>query len=335
LRIAGKRVLVTGGAGFIGSHLVELLSNSNQVTVLDDFSVGAEANLAGVVPAPGVVRADVRDRATLEKVVGEVDVIFHLAVVCLRVSIPDPMAAHLVNDLGTLNLLLAARNSAVQRFVYVSSSEVYGSATVTPMHESHPLDPMTPYAASKLAGEAYSLSFHRTYGFPSMVVRPFNAYGPREHASGPSGEVIPRFVGRAMAGRPLIVFGDGLQTRDFTWVGDTARGILMAAECDALVGGCVNIARGEEVSVLRIAELVHRLVGTRPALEHQIERPGDVRRHIAGVERARSMFGFSAQVGIEEGLERYIAWVRSTSDGGVPGIEEEEARNWQLAAVSA
>ena len=124
-------------------------------------------------------------------------------------------------------------------------------------------------AAAKLAGEAYALSFHRTYGFPTTVVRPFNVYGPREHADGPSGEVIPRFVARALAGRPLVVFGDGLQTRDFTWVGDTVRGILMAAECDALVGGCVNIARGEDVSVLRIAELVQRLAGTRTPIEHQ------------------------------------------------------------------
>jgi len=334
MKIVGKRVLVTGGAGFVGSHLVDLLSHSNQVTVLDDFSVGERENLAAAVRPPRVVTADIRDRGALDEVVRDVDVIFHLAVVCLRVSIPDPMASHLVNDLGTLNLLLAARDSAVQRFVYVSSSEVYGSAKRTPMDESHPLNPMTPYAAAKLAGEAYALSFHRTYGFPTTVVRPFNVYGPREHADGPSGEVIPRFVARALAGRPLVVFGDGLQTRDFTWVGDTVRGILMAAECDALVGGCVNIARGEDVSVLRIAELVQRLAGTRTPIEHQADRPGDVRRHVAGVQRARSMLGFSATVGIDEGLSRYIEWVRSAPPRGVSAPEEEEARNWQFASAS-
>ena len=334
MKIVGKRVLVTGGAGFVGSHLVDLLSHSNQVTVLDDFSVGERENLAAAVRPPSVVTADVRDRGALDDVVRDVDVIFHLAVVCLRVSIPDPMASHLVNDLGTLNLLLAARDSAVQRFVYVSSSEVYGSAKRTPMDESHPLNPMTPYAAAKLAGEAYALSFHRTYGFPTTVVRPFNVYGPREHADGPSGEVIPRFVARALAGRPLVVFGDGLQTRDFTWVGDTVRGILMAAECDALVGGCVNIARGEEVSVLRIAELVQRLAGTRTPIEHQADRPGDVRRHVAGVQRALSMLGFSATVGIDEGLSRYVEWVRSAPGRRVSAPEEEEARNWQFASAS-
>src|SRR5712664_819803 len=239
VKIEGKRVLVTGGAGFVGSHLVDLLGRSNQVTVL---------------------KADVRDRASLEAAVKQSDVIFHLAVVCLRVSIPDPMASHLVNDLGTLNLLLAARDSPVQRFIYVSSSEVYGSARRVPMDEEHPLNPTTPYAAGKLAGESYALSFHRTYGLPATVVRPFNIYGPREHADGPSGEVIPRFVARALAEKPLVVFGDGLQTRDFTWVGDTVRGILMAAECDELVGDRVNIARGREVRILDIAGLVRELV---------------------------------------------------------------------------
>src|SRR5213593_346242 len=197
MKIGGKRVLVTGGAGFVGSHLVDVLARSNDVTVLDDLSVGRAANLEDTPGPVRVVRADIRDREAINSTVREAEVIVHLAVVCLRVSISDPMASHLVNDLGTLNLLLAAQDSSVERFVYVSSSEVYGSAKRTPMDESHPLNPMTPYAAAKLAGEAYALSFHRTYGFPTTVVRPFNVYGPREHADGPSGEVIPRFVARA------------------------------------------------------------------------------------------------------------------------------------------
>ncbi len=186
MKIAGKRVLVTGGAGFVGSHLVDLLAPANEVTVLDDMSVGTPSNLSSS-PHVNVLTA-----------------------------IPDPMASHLVNDLGTLNLLLAARDSSLQRFVYVSSSEVYGSAMRVPMDEQHPLNPATPYAAAKLAGEAYALSFHRTYGVPATVVRPFNVYGPREHVDGTSGEVIPRFVARAMADKPLVVFGDGLQRRSVT-----------------------------------------------------------------------------------------------------------------------
>ncbi len=333
MKIEGKRVLVTGGAGFIGSHLVELLAPSNQVTVLDDFSVGTRDNLSSS-PNVEVIRGDVRDREGLDAAVKRSDVIFHLAVVCLRVSISDPMTSHLVNDLGTLNLLLAARESPVQRFVYISSSEVYGTAKRAPMDEEHPLNPVTPYAAAKLAGEAYSQSFHRTYGLPVTVVRPFNVYGPREHADGPSGEVIPRFVARASANKPLVVFGDGLQTRDFTWVGDTVRGIVMAAECDDLVGDCVNIARGQEVSVLRIAQLVQELLGSRSPIQHHADRPGDVRRHLAGVERARSLIGFAASVGIEEGLTRYVDWLRSLPQKPSTDLESEEARNWQLAAAT-
>jgi UDP-glucose 4-epimerase len=335
VKIEGKRVLVTGGAGFVGSHLVDLLAaRSNQVTVLDDMSVGTTENLSQS-PKVTLLKADVRDRASLEAAVKESDVIFHLAVVCLRVSIPDPMASHLVNDLGTLNLLLAARESQVQRFVYVSSSEVYGSARRVPMDEEHPLNPTTPYAAGKLAGESYALSFHRTYGLPATVVRPFNIYGPREHADGPSGEVIPRFVARALAEKPLVVFGDGLQTRDFTWVGDTVRGIVMAAECDELVGDCVNIACGREVRILDIARLVRELVGTRSPIQHQAERPGDVRRHIAGVERARSLLGFAANVSIEEGLARYVNWVRSLPQQHSSALEAQEARNWKPAIAAS
>jgi len=332
VKIEGKRVLVTGGAGFVGSHLVDLLAKTNEVTVLDDMSVGSRSNLSSS-PDVNVLEADVRDRAGIEAAVKQADVIFHLAVVCLRVSIPDPMASHLVNDLGTLNLLLAARDSSVRRFVYVSSSEVYGTAVHVPMDEEHPLNPATPYAAAKLAGEAYTLSFHRTYGLPATVVRPFNMYGPREHADGPSGEVIPRFVARAMAGKPLVVFGDGLQTRDFTWVGDAVRGILMAAECDELVGDRINIACGHEVSVLDVARLVQDSLGTRLAILHQAERPGDVRRHLAGVERARSQLGFAAAVEIGEGVARYVDWVRSLPQPAGSRLEAQEARNWQLAAA--
>jgi UDP-glucose 4-epimerase len=335
VKIEGKRVLVTGGAGFIGSHLVDRLASTNQVTVLDDFSVGDEQNLTRSRRRIKVLRADVRDPASVRVAIKGADVVFHLAVVCLRATIGEPLSGHLVNDFGTLNLLMAARESNVERFVYVSSSEVYGSALHAPMDEDHPLNPMTPYAASKLAGEAYALSFHRTYGLPAMVVRPFNAYGPREHLDGPSGEVIPRFVAWAMAGRPLVVFGDGLQTRDFTWVTDTVRGIVLAAECDELIGGRVNIARGQEVSVLRVAHLVQEIVGRRVSIQHLAERPGDVRRHFSGVKRAQELLGFSARVGIEEGIASYIDWARTMREQGLGGANGVEVWNWQTAAATA
>lgn len=325
MRIQGKRVLVTGGAGFIGSHLVEVLAADNDVTVVDDLSVGSLDNIAHV-PSVRFIEGDVRVRSTIDQPVAEADVVFHLAVVCLRASIPDPMGTHLVNDLGTLNLLMAARAHRVERFVYCSSSEVYGTAERPAMDEGHPLNPTTPYAASKLAGEVYSLSFERTYGLPVTVVRPFNSYGPREHAEGFSGEVIPRFVRWALAGQPLQIFGDGRQTRDFTWVGDTVRGIKTAAEHDPLVGRVVNIARGEEVQILRVADLVRELVAPVP-LEHRDPRPGDVRGQHADVRLAREELGFEAGVGIEEGLRRYVEWVRTQpASSPAPG---EGSANWQ------
>jgi UDP-glucose 4-epimerase len=333
LLIKNKRILVTGGAGFIGGHLVDVLARDNQVTVLDDFSVGSEENL-GRTGRVAIVHADVRDRNAMRAAVQKADVVFHLATVCLRVSLSDPMRTHLVNDLGTLEVLLAARDCGVQRFVYVSSSEVYGSARWTPIDEDHPTFPTTPYGASKLAGEAMTFSFQHTYGLPAVVVRPFNTYGPRSHMDGPSGEVIPRFVRRALANRPLVVFGDGLQTRDFTWIEDTVRGIVLAAGCDELVGDCVNIARGEETSVLRLAELITRRTASRAPMVHLDGRPGDVRRQRANPDRARDVLGFDAEVGIEEGVGRYIDWVKSRPDHGA-GSRGGEVTNWAPTAASS
>jgi UDP-glucose 4-epimerase len=334
MRIEGRRVLVTGGAGFIGSHLVDRLARNNDVTVLDDFSVGSIDNLRDVPRSVKVLRGDIRDAATVALAVARAQVVFHLAVACLRASIADPIGSHEVNALGTLNLLMASRASrALERFIYVSSSEVYGTALRPTVDENHPLKPTTPYAASKLAGESYTLSFCRTYGLRAMVVRPFNAYGPREHVEGPSGEVIPRFVARAMTGKPLVVFGDGLQTRDFTWVEDTVRGIILAAECDALLSDVVNIGRGEEVSILRVAHLVQEFLGCQLPIEHREPRPGDVRKHLCDTTRARSVLGFTAQVGIEEGLARYIAWARAFAQRGQATVDDVEVVNWRLEAV--
>ncbi len=329
MRLQGKRILVTGGAGFIGSHLAEDLSHDNEVTVLDDFSVGRESNLADFMGRVRVIRYDITDTSRLTSIMRSIDVVFHLAVVCLRVSIPDPVRSHMVNDVGTLNLLMAARHIGVDRFIYCSSSEVYGTAMYEPMHEDHPLNPMTPYAAAKLGGEATALSFRRTYGLPVTVVRPFNTYGPRAHVEGPSGELIPKFVARAFAGRPLIVFGDGQQTRDYTWVGDTVRGLRLAAESDELLGQAVNIAHGEEVSVLQIAALVEKTTGVPVTVEHRHDRPGDVRRHIAGVDKAARVLGFRAQVGIEEGMQRYVEWFRSQPGDAESWIASEQAVGWE------
>jgi len=330
LRICGQRVLVTGGAGFIGSHLVELLAPTNRVTVVDSFSTGLRRNLihARKLGDVTIVEADIRQSRLMARLMNETDVVFHLAVVCLRESIASPEAAHDVNATATLALLGVAHAAGVQRFVYCSSSEVYGTAVRESMAEDHPLEPTTVYGASKLAGEKYTLAYHKTYGLDCLVVRPFNAYGPRAHFEGFSGEVIPRFVVNALAGRPLVIHGDGEQTRDFTYVADCARGILLAAECDRLVGDVVNIARGAEISVNELAAKIIEQTGSSSPVEHAEARPGDVRRHHADISKAGELTGYAPQVPIDEGLYLTIEWMRENVGDPEAAARAIEERNW-------
>lgn len=332
MKIRNKRVLVTGGAGFIGSNLVDELAKDNHVVILDNFSSGQRENIIHHEGKGNVeiTEGDVRDKEILFSITRNIDIIYHLAVQCLRVSINDPEINHEVNATGTLNLCMAALENSVKRFVYVSSSEVYGTAMTVPMDELHAREPTTVYGASKLAGEKYALAYHRTYGLPSMVVIPFNTYGPREHFEGAYGEVIPKFVLRALNNARPVIFGDGSQTRDFTYVTDTVRGIIMASECDDMVGQTVNIARGEEVSIAELARKVYRKLGkdeVKPVFEK--ERPGDVKRHFAGVAKAERLFGFRADVGIDEGLDMFIKWF--TSQGYDMGdlFREDVVFNWE------
>lgn len=331
--LSNKRVVVTGGAGFIGSHVVDqLVSHGNEVIVIDDFSTGRWENIEqhGKDSQVRIEQADIRDLDSMVRLAKGVDVVFHMAVACLRASLKDPMSVHEINATGTLNVCQACLDNDVARLVYVSSSEAYGSAEYVPMDEGHPLNPTTVYGASKAAGEHYALAYWRTYGLPSTVVRPFNSYGPREHAEGASAEVIPKFVMRTMAGLRPVIFGNGHQTRDFTWVEDTARGIIAAAECDELVGDCVNIARGQEFNIADLCSLILAKLG-RDDLEPLYtgdDRPGDVRRHYADVSKARQLLGFTPTVDIDVGLERYIQWVCEQEPDLESWVKQERVRNW-------
>ncbi len=231
--------------------------------MLDDLSTGKESNLADARRHRRVefVHGDIRDRALVASMLGDVDVVFHLACRGVRHSIGNPRESHEVNAAGTLTLLAEARRMGVKRFLHVSSSEVYGTARRAPMDEDHPTFPETVYGAAKLAGEAYARAYHQTYGLPTIVVRPFNNFGPRSHHEGDSGEVIPRFVVWALNGQPPIIFGDGSQTRDFIFVGETAHWLCRAAECDALVGRTVNLGSGVETSVNELAKIVFQEAG--------------------------------------------------------------------------
>lgn len=324
-----QRVLVTGAAGFIGSNLCDaLVLRGAHVIGLDDLSIGKRANLqqaeaAGLEFVHGTI---LEPDAWSEHLRG-VTRVFHLAVACLRRSFHQPMVVHEINATGTLAVLEACRRHApkLERFIYCSSSEVYGTARQAPMDESHPLRPTTVYGASKMAGEIYTLAAE----LPVTVARPFNTYGPREHHEGASGEVIPRFVVRIANGLTPHVFGDGSQTRDFTHVSDTARGLMLLAEHPQSLGQTINLARGQEVSIARIAELLLEKMGRNDLQpEFRGARPADVDRHFADTRKARELLGFEAQLDIEAGLELYLQWFHETHPQASRLLEDVQDQNW-------
>lgn len=323
------KVLVTGGAGFIGSNLCDaLVAAGAQVVAVDDLTVGKRENLreaeaAGLEFVEGSI---LEPEAWSDRLQG-VTRVFHMAVACLRRSFHQPMVVHEINATGTLAVLEACRRHTPQleRFVYCSSSEIYGTALHAPMDEQHPLRPTTVYGASKLAGEVYALAAE----LPVTVARPFNTYGPREHHEGASGEVIPRFVVRIANGLAPMIFGDGSQTRDFTHVSDTARGLMLAAERPEGRGQIINLARGQEVSIARIAELLLQKMG-RGDLQPEFRgaRPSDVDRHFASTGKARELLGFEAQLDIEVGLDRYLQWFHEAYPQASRLLEEVQDQNW-------
>ncbi len=331
MELLGKRVCVTGGAGFVGSHVVDQLATDNQVLIVDNFSTGEWSNIQHHLgnPRVRVEEIDIRDLASMTRVLQGIDIVFHLAVACVRACFRQPILVQDVNATGTLTTCEASRVNGVQKFVYVSTSEVYGSARYVPMDEKHPLDPPNVYGASKLAGEFYALSYARMYGLPVSIVRLFNCYGPREHYNGTSAEVIPKFVMRAMAGLPPIVFGSGEQTRDFTWVEEQARGIVAAASCDELENDVVHLGRGHGVSVGEVARKVLDKVGRNDLpVVHMDPRPADVGRHEADIAKANRLFGYAPEVSIDEGLDRYIHWVQTQNVDLRLWAQQESVQNW-------
>jgi len=322
---------VTGGAGFIGSALARRLVGSfDEVTALDDLSSGTSDNIEGVDVE--FHEGSILDEELVERLVAGVDIVFHLACKGVRHSIHDPRANHEVNATGTLVMLEASRQAGVRRFVYTSTSEVYGTATRAPMDEDHPTYPHTVYGGGKLAGEAYTRAYHRTYGVETVVIRPFNAYGPRSHHEGDSGEVIPKFLVRAMNGLPPVIFGDGSQTRDFTHVDDTAAGIALAGESQAVVGETVNLGSGSEVRIDDLAMTILKAVG-REDLEpvHDDPRPGDVLRLIADSTRARRLMGWEPTIGLPEGIRSLLDWHAHRGTDWPLALSQDRERNWEAA----
>jgi UDP-glucose 4-epimerase len=333
-----RRILVTGGAGFIGSHLVDLLLEAGEaVTVFDDLSTGNLENLTGAT-ATGrlrIVRGSILDGAALTSAIEQCDRVFHLAVQCVRRSLGAPLENHEINATGTLRVLDAARVAKIKRFVYCSSSEVYGSVSKGRLHEDTICRPVTVYGAAKLAGELYADAYYQIYGLPTVIVRPFNAYGPRAHEQGDLAEVIPRFIIQCLNGLPPVVFGDGSNGRDFTYVTEVARGLALAGETDRLVGSRVNIAFGRVISIQGVASEVIAAVG-RSELEiaHVSARPGDVQVLSADTNRARNLLDYRAEIDFKQGLRRYITWFRERHSDPSKLLESKVV-NWTMPPARA
>ena len=296
---AKRIVLVTGGAGFIGSHLADaLLERGFAVRVLDNFHTGSRQNLN---PRAQVVEADIRERAAVEPAFAGVDCVFHTAALPrVGLSIERPLETHLVNVVGTLNVLLAARAAGVRRVVYSGSSSVYGEQPRLPLSESMTPNPLSPYALQKLMGEEYVRMFHRLYGLGALSLRYFSVYGPRMDLEGAYATVIGAFMRARREGRPLEIRGDGEQRRDFTHVRDVVRANLAAMDCALEDGGAINVGRGQAQSVNQIAELVG---GPRVNVA---PRPGEPRDTLADLARSRAILGWSPEVDTEDGVRELM-----------------------------
>lgn len=332
--VNNKKVVVTGGAGFLGSHVVQLLVESNyDVTILDDFSNGKSIHLKSMTNHPNlrVIRGDVINMNDVVQAFEGCHIVIHLAVLCLRQSIKEPQRVNDVIVNGTLNCLEVARQNQVELFLNCSSSEVYGSAKNVPMNEQHPLHPETPYASAKVAQDMYVYSFGRTYGLPWTTIRPFNMYGPNSHWQGYRGELIPKMIVRAMNQKPLFVFGNGSQTRDFTFVRDAAKAILAVVEEPASRNTSINFCSGTETSIRKIAELICNCFDLDPKMfiQTQPPRPGDVKRHFGDNSKFKKLVGFVPNIGLNEGISQTIEWFQTLPFSPEELISQEELRNWE------
>ena len=302
-----KRVVITGGAGFIGSHLAEeLVGRGYYVIILDDLSTGMVENIADLLTKENVkfVQGSITDIPLLQELLQGVHYVFHLAAIpSVPRSIENPRACHEVGATGTLNVLLAARDNGVGKVIYASSSSVYGDTPTLPKNEDMLPNPQSPYAVTKLAGEYYCQVFYQVYGLSTICLRYFNVYGPRQDPNSQYAAVIPRFITRVSQSNPPVIFGDGEQTRDFTFVEDAVEASILAAESNA--GGVFNIGKDESVSINRLAGLIIRLMKNSIEPTHGEPRPGDIRHSLADISKAKTL-GYNPKYSLEEGLRETI-----------------------------
>jgi len=299
-----RRVLVTGGGGFIGSNLVRrLLEHGDDVRVLDNFATGNRRNLADIVDDVEIVEGELRSYERVHNATRGVDVVFHQgALPSVPRSVQDPLTTGAVNVEGTLNVLLAARDEDVRRVVFASSSSVYGNTGTLPRVETQFPDPISPYAVSKLAAERYCVSFARVYGLETVTLRYFTVFGPRQDPTSQYAAVVPRFIAAVDGGDPVTIYGDGEQSRDFTYVENVVEANVLAAEAAEASGHVINIATGEPRSVNALADAVGEVLGKPVEKEYLPPRTGDVRDSWADTNAARELLGWEPHVALEDGL---------------------------------
>lgn len=299
--IQNQTILVTGGAGFIGSHLVDRLNPDNDVRILDDFRNATDYNIPSEVE---VIEGDIRNEKLLSAATDGIDIIFHqAAIVSVEQSIDDPITSEQINVGGTLALLEAARKENA-RLVYASSTAIYGEPSTIPVSESHPTNPQSPYGAQKLSGDVYVRMYSDIYDLETIALRYFNVFGPRQ-SGGPYGGVISIFTDQAVEGRPLTIEGDGTQTRDFVHVKDIVQANILAAATNN-TGKSYNVGTGNETSVLELAEIIQEITDTKSEIVYDKPRPGDVKHSCANIDMIQQELGFNPTVDLTDGLSELI-----------------------------
>jgi UDP-glucose 4-epimerase len=305
--------LVTGGAGFIGSHMVELLlARGQQVRVLDNFATGKRAYVIALQGRVELIEGDIRYLNVVQEAVKGVDYVIHLAALpSVQRSVKTPIESNDVNVDGTLNLLIAARDAGVKRLVYGASSSAYGESQVLPKTETMTANPLSPYAVNKFTGELYCRVFTRVYGLETVSLRYFNVFGPRQDPTSQYSAVIPRFIRAVIAGERPVVYGDGEQSRDFTYVENVVEATLLACSAPNVAGEVMNVACGERVSLNQLLPIINQLLGADVKAIYDQPRSGEVKHSLADIAKAEQLLGYRPMVRLEEGLRRTVEWLRT------------------------
>jgi nucleoside-diphosphate-sugar epimerase len=305
-----SKVLVTGGAGFIGSHLTEaLLQEGHRVRVVDDFSTGKRENLIfdKEYPSLEIIEGDIRHLAICQKAMKGIEYVFHEAALpSVQRSVEDPLGSNAVNGGGTLNILFAAREEAVKRVIYASSSSIYGDTPTLPKVEEMPSDPLSPYALQKYIGEQYCRLFYELYGLETVSLRYFNIFGPRQDPNSIYSAVIPKFIDALLQGSPPTIFGDGEQSRDFTYIENVVQANLLAMSAEHLHGEPINIACAERTSLNQLVNILRKILGSKLSPVYEEPRKGDVRHSLADICKGKELLNYEPKVGVELGLKKTV-----------------------------